>query len=36
MRIIAGIDNGLSVICDIGIMTSLCYYLQSKRTGFRR
>ena len=36
MRIIAGIDNGMSVICDIVIMGSLCYYLHSRRTGFRR
>ncbi|PIL34891.1 hypothetical protein GSI_02678 [Ganoderma sinense ZZ0214-1] len=36
MRIIAGIDNGTSVICDIVIMVSLCYYLHSRRTGFRR
>ncbi|KAM5541168.1 hypothetical protein V8D89_005097 [Ganoderma adspersum] len=36
MRIIAGIDNGMSVICDVVIMASLCYYLHSRRTGFRR
>ena len=36
MRIIAGIDNGMSVLCDVVIMASLCYYLHSRRTGFRR
>lgn len=36
MRLLTGIDNGLSVVCDIGIIASLCYYLHSKRTGFKR
>ncbi|KAI1789961.1 hypothetical protein LXA43DRAFT_1018729 [Ganoderma leucocontextum] len=36
MRLLTGIVNGLSVMCDIVIMASLCYYLRSRRTGFRR
>ncbi|PIL34992.1 hypothetical protein GSI_02779 [Ganoderma sinense ZZ0214-1] len=35
-RILAGFANGLSAVCDILITASLCYYLHSKRTGFRR
>ena len=35
-RILVGFANGLSVLCDITIVGALCYYLNSKRTGFRR
>ncbi len=35
-RVLAGFANGLSAICDIVITTALCYYLHSRRTGFRR
>ncbi|KAI1782098.1 hypothetical protein LXA43DRAFT_1069331 [Ganoderma leucocontextum] len=36
IRMLAGFANGLSAICDILITISLCYYLHSKRTGFKR
>ncbi|PIL34892.1 hypothetical protein GSI_02679 [Ganoderma sinense ZZ0214-1] len=36
MRIIASTGSVLSMICDITLMISLCYYLHSKRTGFRK
>ena len=36
IRILTGFANGLSVICDILITVALCYFLNSKRTGFRR
>ncbi|PIL34934.1 hypothetical protein GSI_02721 [Ganoderma sinense ZZ0214-1] len=35
-RILGGIASGLSVLCDIIIVLALCYYLHSKRTGFKR
>ncbi|KAI1789960.1 hypothetical protein LXA43DRAFT_1018703 [Ganoderma leucocontextum] len=35
-RILAGVVDGLSVICDVAIVAALCYYLHSKRTGFKR
>ena len=35
-RILVGFANGLSVLCDITIVGALCYYLSSKRTGFKR
>ncbi|KAM5541170.1 hypothetical protein V8D89_005099 [Ganoderma adspersum] len=36
IRILAGFTSGLSVVCDILIVAGLCYYLNSKRTGFKR
>ena len=36
MRVLTGINNGMNMICDSIIMASLCYYLNFKRTGFRR
>ncbi|KAI1789959.1 hypothetical protein LXA43DRAFT_536913 [Ganoderma leucocontextum] len=35
-RILAGVVDGLSVICDVAIVVALSYYLHSKRTGFKR
>ncbi|KAM5536912.1 hypothetical protein V8D89_009459 [Ganoderma adspersum] len=35
-RILSGLANGLSVVCDVVIAASLSYYLHSKRTGFKR
>ncbi len=34
--ILAGVSDGLSVLCDILIVPALSYYLYSKRTGFKR
>ena len=36
IQILGGIASSLSVICDIIIVAGLCYYLNSKRTGFKR
>ena len=36
MRILASFANGLTAVCDIAISATLCYYLHSKRTGFKR
>ncbi|PIL34890.1 hypothetical protein GSI_02677 [Ganoderma sinense ZZ0214-1] len=36
IRILGGIESGMSVICDVAIVIGLCYYLNSKRTGFKR
>ncbi|KAI1783577.1 hypothetical protein LXA43DRAFT_1131211 [Ganoderma leucocontextum] len=36
IRVLAGFANGLSVICDVLIAAALTYYLNSKRTGFKR
>ena len=36
MRLLTGFTNGTSVICDVIIMVSLCYYLHCGRTGFKR
>ena len=36
IQILGGIASSLSVICDIIIVAVLCYYLNSKRTGFKR
>ena len=36
IRVLMGIANGLSAVCDVVIVAALCYYLHSKRTGFRR
>ena len=35
-RILAAFASGMSVVCDIIIVAALCYYLNSKRTGFTR
>ena len=35
-RILTGVADGLSVLCDIIIVAALSYYLHSKRTGFKR
>ncbi|PIL35067.1 hypothetical protein GSI_02855 [Ganoderma sinense ZZ0214-1] len=35
-RTLGGIANGMSAVCDVVITASLCYYLHSKRTGFKR
>ncbi|KAI1789990.1 hypothetical protein LXA43DRAFT_1095894 [Ganoderma leucocontextum] len=35
-RILGGLASGLGVLCDIFIVLALCYYLNSKRTGFKR
>ncbi|KAM5541163.1 hypothetical protein V8D89_005092 [Ganoderma adspersum] len=35
MRTLWGLTSGLSMLCDILIVAGLCYYLHSKRTGFR-
>ncbi|PIL34895.1 hypothetical protein GSI_02682 [Ganoderma sinense ZZ0214-1] len=35
MRMLWGVSSGLSVVCDILIVAGLCYYLHSKRTGFK-
>ncbi|KAI1783575.1 hypothetical protein LXA43DRAFT_321838 [Ganoderma leucocontextum] len=36
IRILSGLANGLSIICDVLIAASLSYYLHSKKTGFKR
>ena len=36
IRMLAGFANGLSAVCDMLITVALCYYLHSKRTGFRK
>ncbi|KAI0708466.1 hypothetical protein C8Q76DRAFT_117589 [Earliella scabrosa] len=36
IRALAGFTNGLSVFCDTLIAVSLCYYLRSGKSGFRR
>ena len=36
VRIVMGTSSGLGVLCDVIITASLCYYLHSSRTGFRR
>ncbi|PIL35063.1 hypothetical protein GSI_02850 [Ganoderma sinense ZZ0214-1] len=36
MRWLIGLANGLSVPCDVLITVGLSYYLNSKRTGFKR
>ncbi|PIL34889.1 hypothetical protein GSI_02676 [Ganoderma sinense ZZ0214-1] len=35
-RILTGVADGLSVLCDVLIVAALSYYLHSKRTGFKR
>uniref|UniRef100_A0A5K1JZM5 Probable 3-oxoacyl-[acyl-carrier-protein] reductase oxidoreductase (EC) n=1 Tax=Ganoderma boninense TaxID=34458 RepID=A0A5K1JZM5_9APHY len=35
-RILTGVVDGLSVLCDMIIVIALSYYLHSKRTGFKR
>ncbi|KAM5540774.1 hypothetical protein V8D89_005418 [Ganoderma adspersum] len=35
-RALGGVANGMSAVCDIVITAALCYYLHSKRTGFKR
>ena len=36
IRMLMGFANGLSALCDVVIVVALCYYLHSKRTGFRK
>ncbi|PIL35044.1 hypothetical protein GSI_02831 [Ganoderma sinense ZZ0214-1] len=36
MRLLIGLANGLSVPCDVAITAGLSYYLNSRRTGFKR
>lgn len=36
IRMLMGFANGLSAVCDVVIVVALCYYLHSKRTGFRK
>lgn len=36
MLCLVGVGNGLSALCDVAIVIALSYYLNSKRTGFKR
>ncbi|KAI1792696.1 hypothetical protein LXA43DRAFT_1130257 [Ganoderma leucocontextum] len=33
---LTGIATGTSVVCDVAIVAALCYYLRSRKTGFKR
>ncbi|KAI0767698.1 hypothetical protein C8Q74DRAFT_1370430 [Fomes fomentarius] len=36
VRVLSGLTNGLSVLCDILIAAGLCYYLRSSKSAFKR
>ena len=36
VRILAGLTNGFSFLCDVTIAFSFCYFLAAQRSGMKR